>query len=425
MHEVCVLEARDRVGGRTLSRELSSGHAIDLGGQWVGPGQDRVLALADELGLRRFRQFDDGEKCLVIDGDIRTYRGMIPSLPIWSLVELQWNISRLERMAHRVPRGCPQSATSAGEWDAITVATWASRHFRSTDARAVFDMAVRSILAAEPEEVSLLYLLSYVQSAGGLMKLASVDGGAQQERIEGGAQQLSQGLADELRDSLVLGQPVVAIEQYEDGVVVRASDLSVHARYCIIAMAPSAAGRIAFSPTLPGRRQQLLQRMPMGSVIKSIAVYSEPFWRQAGKSGEIISNGGAVELGFDDSSDDGEMHALVGFTLGEEARRWTGRAPDRRRAAVLEAFGRCFGSRALEPIEFVQKDWVSDAYAQGCYVGFCPPGVLSSLGEELRTPSGRIHWAGTETAEQWCGYLDGAIRSGQRAATAVYGCLAR
>ncbi|MGM0556325.1 MAG: flavin monoamine oxidase family protein [Myxococcota bacterium] len=418
--DVVVLEARDRVGGRTLSKPVIGNHLVDLGGQWVGPTQDRVLALCDELGVERFRQFDEGEKCLVMGADdVRTYRHTIPSLPIWSLVDLQWAMSKIDRMAKKVPATSPKDAPRGKQWDGLTVAGWADQHIRTHDARVTFDLAVQSILAAEPNEVSLLYFLFYVRAAGGFMKLASVDGGAQQERLVGGAQQLSQQLADLLEGRVVLEQPVRAIEQSRDGVVVHSPDMSIEATRCIVAIAPALAGKIDYAPVLGGRRVQLTQRMPMGSVIKAIAVYETPFWREAGMSGEIISKVGPVALGFDDSAHDGGMHALVGFILGDQARKWTRRAADERKRAVLGSFARCFGPRALEAIAFVEQDWLAEEFSRGCYVGFCPPGVLTSLGDALRAPSGRIHWAGTETATEWCGYLEGALQAGQRAAREV------
>jgi monoamine oxidase len=418
--EVVVLEARDRVGGRTLSQAVHGGHMIDLGGQWVGPTQQRVLELTDELGVERFRQFDEGKKCLVMGtDDVRTYRHTIPSLPIWSLVDLQWAISKIDRMADKVPVANPRNANRAHAWDSLTVAAWADKNVRTREARVTFDLAVQSIMAAELNEVSLLYFLFYVRAAGGFMDLASVEGGAQQERLVGGAQQLSQRLANELDGRVALEQPVRRIDHSEDGVVVHGRDLSVAAKRCIVAIPPALADGIIYSPALGGRRAQLTQRMPMGSVIKTIAVYDAPFWRDAGMSGEIISRVGPVALGFDDSAHDGGMHALVGFILGDQARRWTRRASDERRRAVLGSFARCFGPAALAPLEFREQDWLVEEFSRGCYVGFCPPGVLTSLGDALRTPSGRIHWAGTETATEWCGYLEGAIQAGARAAHEV------
>jgi monoamine oxidase len=417
--DVVVLEAQDRVGGRTYSKALSDGYVIDLGGQWVGPTQDRVIALADELGVERFTQFDTGRKSMSIGGEISTYKHTIPSLPIWSLVDLQWVIMKVDRLAKKVPLDRPFSAKKAREWDAMTVETWKQNNVRTAKARTAFDFAVRAIFAAEPNEVSFLHFLFYVRSGGGFMRLASIPEGAQQERFVGGAQQLSDVMADELGDRVRLEHPVRAIERDDDGVTVRTDAATFRAARVIVAIPPTLCGRIDYTPELPARRDQLTQRMPMGSVIKCIAAYKRPFWRDAGYSGEVLADTGAIQLGFDDCSHDGSHAALVGFMLGENAREWTARPEDARRQAVLAEFARFFGSEALSPVEYAEKDWLAEPWSRGCYVGFMPPGVHTTIGDALRAPVGRIHWAGTETATQWNGYMDGAIESGERAAGEV------
>lgn len=148
--DVVVLEAQDRVGGRTYSKELGDGYVVDLGGQWVGPTQDRAIALADELGVQRFRQFDTGRKAMSIDGDISPYKHTIPSLPIWSLADLQWVIMKVDRLSKKVPLERPFAAKKAREWDAMTVETWKQNNVRTNAARTVFDFAVRAIFALEP-----------------------------------------------------------------------------------------------------------------------------------------------------------------------------------------------------------------------------------------------------------------------------------
>ena len=251
------------------------------------------------------------------------------------------------------------------------------------------------------------------------MRLASIEEGAQQERLLGGAQQLAEGLEDAIDGRVRLETPVDRIEQGADGVVVRSGDEAFEAKRAVVAIAPALAGRIEYTPRLGARRDQLTQRMPMGSVIKCIAGYGRPFWREDGFSGEVLSDTGAVQLGFDDCSKDGSHAALVGFILGDRARFWTDRPAEERRRAVLADLARFFGEDALDPVEYVEKDWLAEPFSRGCYVGLMPPGVHTSVGDALREPIGRIHWAGTETAVEWNGYMDGAIESGERAADQV------
>jgi monoamine oxidase len=223
---------------------------------------------------------------------------------------------------------------------------------------------------------------------------------------------------------VVLRAPVRAIEQDAEGLTVRGDAASYRARLAIVAVPPLLAGRIHYAAPLPAKRDQLTARMPMGSVIKYIAAYQRPFWREAGFSGEAVSDTGITVTTFDDSSHDGRQAALVTFSDARAARDWSDRSCDERRAAVLAEFVRFFGPEAATPVAFVEKNWNDDPWSGGCYVGVTGPGTLTTFGDALRSPCGRIHWAGTETATEWMGYLDGAIQSGQRAAAEVHARLA-
>ena len=412
--DVLVLEGRDRVGGRTLSRRLGD-DVIDLGGQWIGPTQRRVERLAEELGVATFAQRCDGRKVLDLGGRVRTYAGDVPSVGLLGLVETQLAIWRLGALGKRVPLDAPWRTEGAEALDGQTLEGWMRRHLRTSASREMLAMATRAIFAVEPSELSFLHFLFYLRSGGGLMRLAQVRGGAQERRFIGGAQQLSERLAE--RVEVRFEHTVRGVEQSEDDVLIHTDAGDVRARRVIMAIPPALADRIDFAQPLPAMRDQLLQRMPMGSAIKCIAVYERPFWRERGLSGEGLSDRGPVRLTFDDSSHDGAQHALVGFLLGETARAWTGRDPDARRAAVLESLARLFGPEALRPTHYVDQDWIAEPLSAGCYVGVMPPGVMTTVGRVLREPCGHIHWAGTETATTWNGYLDGAVAAGERAAT--------
>jgi monoamine oxidase len=160
--------------------------------------------------------------------------------------------------------------------------------------------------------------------------------------------------------------------------------------------------------------------MPMGSAVKAIALYDRPFWREAGWSGEVAATAGPVNLVFDDTGPDAEgPAALLAFQLGDRARAAAERSPEANRQAVLEALAGWFGAPALEPMGWVTRDWSAEAWSRGCYVGLMPPGVLTRYARHLAEPFGRVHWAGTETADRWHGYIDGAIASGDRVANEV------
>ena len=184
-------------------------------------------------------------------------------------------------------------------------------------------------------------------------------------------------------------------------------------------MAPTLAGRLSYDPPLSGFRDQLTQRMPLGTVAKCMAIYPEPFWRADGLSGEGTSDVGPVRLTFDNSPPDGSPGVLLGFLEGRHARQ-LGRMPaEERRAAVVGCFTRLFGPRAAQPDAYVERLWAEEEWSRGCYGCHLPTGAWTNYGPALREPIGPLHWAGAEIATVWNGYMDGAVRSGETAAAEV------
>lgn len=420
---VVVLEARDRVGGRVLSQAVGHG-VLDLGAQWIGPGQTRIARLAEELGVATFPQWHTGRTLLDLGGRQRTYRGTIPALPLPALVELQRALVRLERMGRDVPLERPWAAPRAVTWDRQTAGDWIRRHVRSADARAVLGIALQAIFAAEPDDLALLHVLFYARAGGGLLRLAAVRGGAQQTRFVGGAQLLAERLAERAEVPVVLGAPVTRLMQDAAGIEADTPRGPFRARRAVVAVPPPQATAIATEPPLPPARRALLAGMPMGAVIKCFVTYERPWWREAGWSGEALSATGEVRMVFDASPHDASFGALVAFVIGEPARRWTGRPEGARAAMVHGELARLFGSRARASTGYLEKDWPADPWAAGCYAAYHPPGGWTAGGPALREPTGRLHWAGTETARVWNGYLEGAVESGERAADEVLARLA-
>lgn len=415
--DVRVIEARDRVGGRTLTREVG-GEPVDLGAQWIGPGQDRVRALVEAFDLETFPQYVDGESAIRAGGELRYDPDPFRALGLPTQLNLLGAIKLIDRYGEQIPLDAPWEAPKAAAWDATTVATWRDRVVRTAAGREAFDAIVRAVFGTEPAALSLLQFLFYVRSAGGFDRITSVRGGAQQTRLVGGTQAISQALAADLGDRVHLGAPVRCIEHGDGGVRLEAGDLVVVADYAVVAVPPALAGRIDYDPALSAARDALTQRLPMGSVTKCVATYPEPFWRAAGRSAEVVDAAGPVGLVYDDSPPGGESGALVGFLAGDAALAWAD-DPTGRRDRVLEAFAEYLGPRAADPVAYEDLVWSDERYSRGCYVGLFGPGGLTRVGEALREPVGRLHWAGTETATRWCGYMDGAVRSGERAAEEV------
>lgn len=410
---VVVLEASGRVGGRTVDEDLGDGQVVEGGGQWAGPTQTAVLGLARELGVATFPTYDEGDSLLEWRGSVRRYRGTIPRVGPLVLADLAQALARTERLARRVPPQAPWAAPDAVVQDGTTLETWLRRHVRTAGARDLLTLGVRAVFAAEPAELSLLGVLAYVRSAGGWSALLDTGGGAQQDRFAGGSQRLSQLLAQDL--PVVLDAPVVRIAQDDVGVRVEAGE-SYRARRVVVTAPPALAGRIAYAPALPGARDQLTQRVPMGAVVKCHAVYDEPWWRAEGLSGQGTSDRGPVSAVFDNSPPSGRPGVLLAFLEGRAARTVPAA---QRRTAVLDALVRLFGPRAARPDAWLERDWTAEPWARGGYGGALAPGTWTQLGPALRTPVARVHWAGTETASRWAGYMDGAVRSGADAAREV------
>lgn len=415
-----VLEARDRVGGRVFTDRLPDGTPVDLGGQWIGPGQDRMYRLVAQHGVQTYKTWGEGKHVLHYGGKRRTFTGTVPMLPDpWALACLGFAWFRLDELAKKVPVDAPWNAARAAEWDAETLEGFLRRSAPSEGARKLLRVAMETVFACDPADMSLLHALFYVRSAGKLDLLLSTDGGAQQDRLEGGVQPLAEKLAGSLGGAVRLSQPVRSIAQTGAGVTVTAESLVVSARRAIVALPPALAGRIAYDPALPAARDQLTQRVPLGTAIKCLAVYDEPFWRADRLTGQAVSDEGPVHVTFDASPADGKPGVLMGFLEGNTARKLAAVPASERRAAVLRCFERYFGDRAARPLHYVDKAWSEDPWSRGCYSGYFPTGVWTSFGKALRAPVGRVHWAGTETATEWNGYIEGAVQSGERAAEEV------
>ena len=417
---VTVLEARDRVGGKMWTAAVG-GHHGDLGAHWIGPTQDRVAALARELGVRTEPQPLEGRAVLVSRGRRRTFRGSIPPLSPLSIAELGIAQLRLDRLRKKVSVDHPWVHAAITDWDAQTVDTFARRYLRTRDARMFLNLATELVFGAEIEELSLLYFLFYLESGGGLTSLTEFEGGAQQDHFVGGSQQLCDRLAAPLGDALRLRTPVAALEQDGDGVVLRTeTGDTVHARHAIVAVSPALYGRWQWNRPLPADRDQLAQRMPMGAYMKVLLAYDRCWWREANLSGIAYADSGPVQMVVDSGSEGPGGGVLACFITGRAVERYGRMEVGARQAALRESLTRMFGPPAADWTAYAECDWTAEQYSRGGPVGLMGPGTLGRYGHVLRRPEGRVHWAGTDTATVWNGYMDGAIQAGERAADEVY-----
>jgi monoamine oxidase len=422
-HSVVVLEARDRVGGRTLNHPVGHGEVVEVGGQWVGPGQDRLMSRARALGIHTFKTYTKGAQIFDYLGRQTHFTGLIPPLPPADAADFAALLAKIVQLASTVPLEKPWTAPDALALDGQTLETWKLANSSTPGARFLFDLATESVFAAEPRDLSLLHALFYYHSGNGVINLTSTAGGAQDSRFVGGSQLVSIRMAERLGRRLVLNAPVRRIAHTGRDVTVTTDAGTWHGKAVIVAMAPTLAGRIEYDPPLPAQRDQLTQRVPQGAVIKYEAVYPKPFWRAEGLSAYSNSDRSPVRLTYDNSPPSGTPGVLLGFVTGSDARRLTTQGAAARRRAVLASFTRLYGAKAARPRMLIEHNWSEEPWTRGCYEGYLPPGVWTDYGAALRAPIGRIHWAGTETSEVFMGYMDGAVRSGERAASEVRSAL--
>jgi monoamine oxidase len=428
-HSVVVLEARERVGGRVWNHDLGGGAVSERGGTFAGPTQDRVLALARELGVRKFNTYDKGDNVYVADGKRSTYSdtgitGTAPPDPL-ILGQLATVVSQLDEMSKTVPVDAPWKAPNAAKWDGMTLESFLDSHNPTRRFRDLVAASTRPIFGAEPRELSLLFVLFYIAASGDAKHPGTFErnfdtrGGAQMWRFKGGSQQIALRMARQLGHGVALGTPVRRIDQGRHGVTVHSDHVTLHCKRVIVAIPPTLAGRIQYDPILPFERDQLTQRYGQGTLTKATAVYDRPFWRGAGLNGSALDLSGPVNFTVDDSPPDGKPGSVFGFIGGDRARSYSRMSAASRRAAVLDQYARFFGPRARKPRAFFETSWAGEQWTRGCPVGIPSTGTLVAYGRQLREPVGRIHWAGTETSTFWNGYMDGAVRSGERAAAEV------
>jgi monoamine oxidase len=416
--KVAVLEARDRVGGRVKGGTLA-GHSVDIGGMWVGPTQTRLLDLIKQSGFHLIPQFERGKSISELNAKRTTAEGEDFGLGAEDQAEYDRVIAKVDRLATQVPLDAPWTAPHAEEWDQITLEDWIETTTQNKTVRGYMQSQARINLGDEAYQLSFLYFLFYVKSGDNLETLNAYKDGAQAFLVKETMNNLAKRLAESIATSIVFGAPVGAISQHESGVRVNSEKGSYQADYAIVSVPLPLSVRIAYQPALPPERDALAQRMPMGSIIKYWVAYEKPFWRDRGYNGLTWSDAAPSVAFADASPPEGGPGFLVGFLEAHNALKWTGKPREERKRLVVGQIVSFFGPEAANPIDYVDQDWPAEEYSRGCYEAAMGPGVMTTVGRAIREPHGRIHWAGTETATKWMGYIDGAIQSGERASAEV------
>lgn len=432
-----VLEANDRVGGRTSSLRLGDGLSTEGGGQWIGPGQDRILALVDELGLHTFTTYAAGRSIYYRGGKRGLYTGTIPPMqnPL-ALADFVQAEAALTAMAALVPVGHPWAAPLAAEWDRITFGDWIDRHLVTAEARRLVGLAFTLVACQNPHQVSLLFMLNLFNTAGGFEAPMKVQGGAQDSRVVEGTWKISDTMARRLpAGSVVLGSPVSEIRQWDRGTTtVVSKKATVTCSQVVVAMSPTEATRIRFTPDLPSRRANLQRDGGSGSMSKLFMVYDTPFWRQGLNggpplNGQVLSDRMMTPYVSDNSPADGSKGIVVTFMLPTTAApkpylTWSDDVLDDKtvRAQRLgQDLAEVFGDDRFLSGRYYEKLWTNEPWIHGC-VNMTAPGVLTRYTDALTAPVGNVHWAGSDTSiDNHPSYMDGAVRAGERAAHQIAG----
>jgi monoamine oxidase len=412
-HDVLVLEGRDRVGGRIRTTEVV-GVRVDAGATWIAPDHDEVRALIERLNGTIVPQFHEG-KGVISFGGRRRVEGLSAVAP-WVALDIGRIITSMQKMVDRLPMADPWNDPRAVEYDALSLGEWLTRKRALPGTRKFMGMIAMVHFGAPAGDISLFNVLRYVRTLGGLEHMLAVEGGDQQDRLAETMQGLVDRFAESLSPRVLVGEPARRIDTDGDGVTVHTPSAAIEARYAILTTAPSHRAGIEFTPPLPAPHYGLSRSWRLGALSKAFVAYERPFWREQGLSGEAVSDDSTVFLTFDVSPAPDGPGILMVFC---DARGFDHHDRDERSRLVVRHLMHLYGDDARRIIGYEDFAWGNDDFAPGGPNPAVAPGVWTGFGRYLREPVGRIHWAGTETADQYSGTMNGAILSGHRAAAEV------
>ncbi|MFC0562442.1 flavin monoamine oxidase family protein [Halalkalibacter alkalisediminis] len=410
-----LLEARSRAGGRIHTIESGEGVPVDLGAQWISPYHERVKKLVRDYGLRLVSTYREGKTIYDIDGVIEKTEKAWPSMSLFEQVDICHFKRELNKRSKKINSTQPWESQLARELDKKTVEEFLELHTYTPLAKSFYRLLLEEALCSKLYEVSTLDLLWCIRGAGSIERLLT----AEDLWIEEGAECLVRKISESLNEQIRYDSPVKTITYEDNQAVVFTDQQTWKAKKVIVAMPPNLLTRIHFDPPLPANRAQLNERAGLPSVIKIIFVYERPFWREQGLSGMVYSNQGLVKLTIDSSSPKSKNGVLTALVTGDSARKLSEKSSEMRKKEERENLVRFFGKEALQTREIHEKDWSAEEWTRGGYGTHFSAGIISQFGQTILPPIGPLHWAGTETATEWRMYMEGAVQSGERAATEV------
>lgn len=418
--DVLVVEARPRVGGRLFPVSLDNGISADLGGQWHGPGQQRIIALAAELGVESYKTHTSGKASYEFMGRTGRYGGAAPLAESLGFLGAIWGSARLSRLARNLERQTGWQAPLP-ELQNKSLGEWIDRHVCPNSARHLLRFMFQGLFCCSPDDVSLLLALYCLAKCESLEHMVGIDGGCQERQFIGGTQALIESLSRALKPRILLEMPVARIEQDSTGALVSGRGFRIHASRVVVTIPPPLSSKIEFVPELPSERKDALSRLTMGSVVKCILLYDRPFWREKGLSGEMWSGTGPLTGTYDTSVPGSKHGMLTGLAAGPHAVALAALMPEHRRQLILSSLLPHFGSQAGSPLEYRDQVWSDEPWTQGGYSAHLGAADFTPAFCSRHEPFGVLHWAGTETAASWPGYMEGAIESSERVVREVTG----
>lgn len=415
-----VLEARERLGGRVFTKTISDDLYLDFGGQWIGPTQDRMYKLCKEYGIEYFETYNQGKNILDLRGKIKTYSGVIPKIDLFSLINLDWLIRKLERLARQIDLNSPWSHPKAGEFDSQSLADFLKKNSKTDPCFQVIRLGCETIFACELHELSLLHVLFYIKSGTSLDCLINIKNGAQQHRIKGGMQTIVDRMAKDFLEHISFNSPARKIEKTDSEILVHSDIESYSCQKVIFAVPPPLLAEIEILPELSQDKKKLLKNYPMGQVGKCFMIYKNPFWRKSGFSGQAVSDETyPFQTLFDCSPADSNYGILMGFVIGNRAKTYFSLSKGDRESRMKSLLVSYFGSEASSNIRYEDFTMTDEVWSRGCFAALMPTGAWTNFQDAYRKSEDPFYFAGTEAATRWHGYIEGAVLAGEAAASEV------
>ncbi|MGO2633908.1 MAG: flavin monoamine oxidase family protein [Galactobacter sp.] len=425
---VAVLEARERVGGRTWT-DTMNGATIEIGGQWISPDQGALYSLADELGIDTFERWKAGKSVFIgADGVRHEYEGEDFPVSENTVAEINKLIAKMDELAATVDPDRPWDAPNAKELDTISFHHWLASQTDDAEAVECVGLFIAGGMLTKPAKTfSALQALLMAASAGSFSNLVDEDF-ILDRRLSTSMQGVSLAVAERVgQENIFLDNPMLKLEWSEaDGghVVAHGSTVTVQAKRVIMAIPPNLYTRPSFVPPLPRWQQVTHQHQSMGLVIKVHAVYDTPFWREKGLSGTCFSPSSLVQEIYDNTFHTDDNGTLVGFVSDEKADAMWALSEDERKQAILGDMARFLGEEALDTKLFYLSDWGSEEWTRGAYATSYDLGGLHRFGPTQNDAVGPIYFSSSDLAGEGYQHVDGAVRMGRRTAARIVADLA-